>query len=263
MATDDLLRLEASAPADDQSEAVLRLARELEARSDDAALALHELGSLLVTEESVDTTLQRIADLAGRVIDDCDAAGVTLVVDGKYVTAAYTARRTLAVDQGQYERGDGPCLQAMRDKKVLRCTLEAAEARWPDFVADARQHGVRSFLAAPLLVRDEGIGALNLYSEKPHGFDRLDDALIALFASQASIALMNAKVYDDALRLTAQLQEALESRAVIEQAKGVLMATEGLDADEAFGRLREMSQHRNMKLRTIAVEVVQRTCAAP
>src|SRR3954469_20922359 len=129
---------------------------------------MHELAHLLVSDESLETTLQRVADLAARVIDDCDAAGVTLV-DGRggYVTAAYTAQRTLAVDRGQYDRGEGPCLQAIADRAVVRFDVEEAEDRWPAFVRDARTHAVRSFLAAPLILNDEAIGALNLYSGKP------------------------------------------------------------------------------------------------
>src|SRR4051794_25917047 len=217
---------------------------------------MHELSHLLVSEENIDTTLQRVADLAARVIDDCDAAGVTLVQDGRYVTAAYTDERTLAVDRGQYDRGHGPCLQAIADREVLRFDIDEAEERWPDFVMDARGNDVWSFLAAPLMLQGVAIGALNLYSSKPGGFTALDDVLIALFTGQASVAVGNAKVYTDAVLLTTQLREAISSRAVIEQAKGVLMARDGIDADAAFERLRHDSQHRNIKLRAIAQEIV-------
>lgn len=239
---------------------VVELAEALESRSDDVALAMHELAHLLVSEESVPATLQRVADLAARVIDDCDAAGVTLVADnGSYETAAYTSERTLAVDHGQYVRGSGPCLQAIAEKAVVRFDVEDAEERWPDFVRDARANDVRSFLAAPLLVNGSAIGALNLYSAKPSGFTALDDVLIALFTGQASVALTNARVYSDAVRLTEQLREAITSRSIIEQAKGVLMARHGVDALTAFDRLRRDSQRRNVKLRLLAQEVVEST----
>ena len=242
-----------------QSGDVVALAEALEARSDEVALALRELAQLLVAEEGVESTLQRVADLAKRVIPDCDAAGVTLYLDGKYVTAAYTDDRTLRVDEGQYTRDEGPCLQAMRDRAVLRIDVEEACERWPEFLEDARHCGVRSFLAGPLLLKDEAIGALNLYSSARDGFTDLDDVLIALFTGQAAIAVANAKTYGDAVELTRQLQEAISSRAVIEQAKGILMARESIDADAAFGRLRATSQSRNVKLRDIAKEVVDST----
>src|SRR3954453_1961960 len=81
---------------------ILAIAHALEARSADVALAMHELAQLLVAEEGIESTLQRISDLAARVIADCEAGGVTLPVDGKYVPAACTDRRTLEVDEGQY-----------------------------------------------------------------------------------------------------------------------------------------------------------------
>jgi GAF domain-containing protein len=249
-------------PGNDHEPAVdvVELAEALEARSDEVALAMHELAHLLVSEESVPATLQRVADLAARVIDDCDAAGVTLLAaNGSYETAAYTADRTLAVDEGQYARGRGPCLSAIAEKSVVRFDVEDAEERWPDFVRDARANDVRSFLAAPLLVNGSAIGALNLYSAKPSGFTALDDVLIALFTGQASVALANARLYTDAVRLTDQLQEAIASRSVIEQAKGVLMARLGIDDLTAFARLRHDSQHRNVKLRVVAQEVVDST----
>jgi GAF domain-containing protein len=238
---------------------VVALAEALEARSDEVALAMHELAHLLISEESVETTLARVARLAARTIDDCDAAGVTLVTPRGYITAANTDERTLAVDRGQYDRGDGPCLTAIAERQVLRFNVEEAEERWPSFVADARANDIRSFLAAPLMLHGEAIGALNLYSAKPSGFSALDDVLIALFTGQASVAVGNAKVYRDAVQLTEQLREAITSRAVIEQAKGVLMARDGLDADAAFERLRFDSQHRNVKLRQIAEEIVAST----
>ena len=245
--------------ADGSSVNVVELAEALESRSDEVALAMHELAHLLVAEESIQTTLQRVARLAARVIDDCDAAGVTLVAERGYITAAHTDQRTLAVDRGQYERGDGPCLTAIAERQVVRFDIEDAAENWPDFVRDARANDVRSFLAAPLVVHGKAIGALNLYSSKPSGFTALDDVLIALFTGQASVALGNAKVYDDAVRLTDQLREAISSRAVIEQAKGVLMAREGITADTAFEWLRTQSQHRNVKLRAIAEAIVAET----
>ena len=240
----------------DLSEAV----QAAEANIDDVTAAIHELAQLLVSDESVATTLQRVADLSARVIPDCDAAGVTLVrPGGGYETAAYTDERTLAVDMGQYKRGDGPCLQAIDEQRVVRLDVEEAAERWPDFVEESRANDVRSFLAAPLLVNGSALGALNLYSGKPDGFSALDDVLVTLFTAQASVAVTNARVYADAVRLTEQLKEAMSSRAVIEQAKGVLMATHGVDPDAAFEHLRRSSQHQNVKLRDIARQIVEST----
>ena len=228
----------------------------LETSGDDVAAALHELSHLLVSEESVQTTLQRVVDLAAQTIDGCDAAGVTLDDRNGYLTAAYTDERTLAVDRGQYALDEGPCLQAMRDMAILRVTVDEAEARWPEFSAGARENDISSFLAAPLIVRGRAIGALNLYSRSADGFGVVDDVLVALYGAQAGIALANATTYDGARRLSEQLQEAINSRAVIEQAKGILMHEHRFNADAAFQVLRKRSTDTNVKLRVLAQQLV-------
>jgi GAF domain-containing protein len=236
--------------------AMADLTSALENAPDEVAAALHELAHMLVSEDDIETTLQRVVDLAARTIDGCDAAGVTLDDQNGFLTAASTDERTLEVDQGQYDVGDGPCLTAMREVMVVRVSVDGAADRWPRFAADARAHDVRSFLAAPLVVRGRAIGALNLYSRSPEGFTRIDDVLVSLYGAQAAIALANARTYEGARRLSEQLQQAIASRSVIEQAKGVLMAEHHVDADEAFGLLRTRSTRTNVKLRTVAEQIV-------
>jgi GAF domain-containing protein len=224
--------------------------------ADELAAAMAELASLLIDDEDLPGMLDRVARLAARSIPDCDSAGVTLVTAGEPLTAAATDERTLAVDRAQYDVGDGPCLQAYRERKVQRVMVEEAAARFPEFTAAARSIGVRSFLAAPLLVRDDGIGALNLYSTRAHGFATLDEAVVVLFAAQAAVAVANSRLYQRARTLSSQLEAAMSSRAVIEQAKGVIMGARAIDPDAAFDLLRRTSQMENRKLRDIAVDVV-------
>lgn len=225
------------------------------------AAALAELTMMLVDEVDLAVLLQRIAELADRTIEDCDSAGVTLVVDGRATTAAATDPRTLAVDAAQYQVGDGPCLESFRVGRVQRVIAPAMRARYPEFAAAARERGIRSVLAAPLIVRGRGIGALNLYSADSHGFTTVDETLVAAFAAQAAVAVANAQTYRSARVLADQLGEAMANRAVIEQAKGVLMATYAVDADGAFHQLRVASQAENRKLRTVAAEVVEAASA--
>jgi GAF domain-containing protein len=236
--------------------AMADLTAALESAPDEVAAALNELAHMLVSEDDTETTLQRVVDLAARTIEGCDAAGVTLDDHNGFLTAASTDERTLEVDQGQYAVGDGPCLTAMRDVVIVRVSVDEAEDRWPRFAADARAHDVLSFLAAPLVVRGRAIGALNLYSRSPDGFTKVDDVLVALYGAQAAIALANARTYEGARRLSEQLQEAIASRAVIEQAKGVLMGEHRVSADEAFRMLRTRSTRSNVKLRVIAEQIV-------
>ena len=226
-------------------------------RQDELALAIAELSRVLLADEGLEATLQRVADLAVRTIPGCTAAGVTLVGDdGRPETTASTSPLVLEVDARQYANGDGPCLDALRHRRINSVDAREAAQRWPEFAGSAAEVGMRSFLASPLIAADEAIGSLNLYSESPDGFDALDDALVALFSGQASVALANARLYRSARRLSDQLQEALASRAVIEQAKGVLMGQLGVRAEVAFDLLREQSQRENRKLRDVAHTIV-------
>jgi GAF domain-containing protein len=224
--------------------------------ADELTAAMAELASLLVDEDDLAGMLDRVSRLAVRSIPDCDSAGITLLAGDEPMTAAASDERTLTVDVAQYKTGDGPCLEAYRTKIIQRVVVEEAFARYPDFAVAAHEAGIRSFLAAPLLVRGEGIGALNLYSFEPHGFASLDEAVVVLFAAQAAVAVANSRLYQSARTLSAQLQAAMTSRAVIEQAKGVIMAVNAVDADVAFDLLRRASQAENRKLRQIAAEVV-------
>ena len=224
--------------------------------ADELTAAMTELASLLVDEDDLPGMLDRVSRLAVRSIPDCDSAGVTLLAGDEPLTAAASDRRTLAVDQAQYKVGDGPCLQAYRTKTVQRVVVEEAFALYPDFAVAARHADIRSFLAAPLIVRDDGIGSLNLYSAESHGFAALDEAVVVLFAAQAAVAVANSRLYQSARVLSAQLEAAMASRAIIEQAKGVIMAVRTVDADTAFDLLRRTSQAENRKLRQIAADVV-------
>jgi GAF domain-containing protein len=232
------------------------LSEQIEDRSDDAARAMSELASVLVADESVETTLRRVAELARAAIPGCDAAGVTIRDGDRYVTVAWTDGQTLAVDKEQYVRDQGPCLEALTTQRIVRTGIVAAQERWPEFAAAAGEGGVQSFLAAPLILSGEGLGSLNLYSHSADGFDRLDDALVAMFAAQATVALANVRVHQQVVTLASQLERALQSRAPIEQAKGILMARHGYSDAEAFASLRRLSQQRNVKLREVALEVV-------
>jgi GAF domain-containing protein len=226
--------------------------------TDHLAEGIAELSRLLVNEEALEDTLQRVADLACRNIAGADVAGVTLLQDGKPRTTVYTDPTSPQIDAAQYETGIGPCLDAFRHQQVFRIDSVADDERWPEFSRAAAEHGMHSTISLPLSVRGNGIGALNLYSRQAAAFSNDAEEHGMLFAQQASVALANAQLYDSAYRMTQQLQEALVNRAVIDQAKGMLMARNGVSADEAFDILRTTSQSENRKLRDLARELVDR-----
>ena len=163
-----------------------------------------------------------------------------------------------AVDAAQYEAGAGPCLDAYRDRVAYRIDATTEDRRWPEFCAAAATKGICSVLAAPLEVDGEGIGCLNLYSGERAAFTADDEVLARVFAAQAALVVATSTAYWDARSTADQLDQAMRSRATIEQAKGILMASGAPDPDKAFEMLVHASQRENRKLREIAADIVQR-----
>ena len=161
------------------------------------------------------------------------------------------------VDEVQYGEGDGPCLEAVRTGQITVVTDLAEEHRWGQYPAHSTCHGVRSSASLPLAVNGRTRGALNLYAPTPDAFGVDQQHRAEVFASQASAALTVVVRQAEQTQLTAQLREALATRAVIDQALGVLMVAEHTDHDGAFAFLRESSQRQNRKLRDVAHEIVQ------
>jgi GAF domain-containing protein len=138
----------------------------------------------------------------------------------------------------------------------MRSPDRAIDGRFPHYGPKAAERGAVSTLSLPLAADGRTVGALNLYSKQPDAFDRETVALGELLAAHAALAISAATAYYSSRDLADQMRQALESRAVIEQAKGVLMAQQGLDADQAFAMLVELSQRSNRKLREVAQSVV-------
>jgi GAF domain-containing protein len=251
---------EARDPSEPDRQPILRVVAETDrVVSDEVTAAIDDLSGMLLAEQDLHQTLQHVVDLAVRAVPGCTGASVTLLGTGDQPgTAAYTDELVLTVDMRQYDADEGPCLDAARNQRRNLVDLREADDRWPDFTSSAAEAGVLSFLASPLIAGGEGIGALNLYSTSPDGFDQLDQALVDLFAAQASVALANAQVYARCRALTEQLTEAIGSRAVIEQAKGALMVTSKVSEQEAFDLLRLQSQRANHKLREVAEQLLSK-----
>ena len=139
---------------------------------------------------------------------------------------------------------------------VQRVAVAEVRERWPAFAVAADGPGVAGYLSAPLVLDDGYHGSLNLYSERTHGFRELDAALLELCTTAAEAGPRNARRYVRARRQADQLRSALTSRAVIDQAKGIVMAVHQVDAEEAFNLLVDRSQRENLKLRDLAERFV-------
>jgi GAF domain-containing protein len=217
-----------------------------------AALARHALG-----HGPLDDVLRHVCQVTIDVVGGDDAS-VTLLTDGSPKTVGALRELSMAADKKQYEAGSGPCLDSARANQVVSVSDLATDDRW-SAAAEMASVGARSSLSLPLPIQDETIAALNVYSSSPHAFDEHDQSLGREFAAYAAVAVANAVSFSTAADAARNLQAAMEHRAVIEQAKGILMASTGLDADAVFNLLVQQSQHENRKLRDIATELVQRT----
>lgn len=216
------------------------------------------LASIVLGADSFDSILQQVVELACSGIGGCTMAAITLLDRGGPTTAASTSAVAARVDAVQYRLNSGPCLEAYRRQVVIRILSTGVDDRWSAFCQGAIAEGVQSSLSFPLIVNGDGIGALNLYSGVESGFSEADERIGGLFASHASVTLANARTYWQTETLRQHLETALEHRAVIEQAKGVLMAREGFTADEAFDALKRASQRENRKVHDLAEELVGR-----
>ena len=228
---------------------------------DARAQALSALSRFLVAESSMGDTLLWVSQITTDAMASAEMAGITLMgEDGRPKTAVFTDDQAPEIDAAQYDSGRGPCLEAWRDKRVVRIDdMAAAVDRYPEFVKAADAHGVQSTISLPLVAGSRGLGALNLYAFSRNGFSIEDEALGMELATAAAIVLANANDYWEASQLSEQLTQAMKSRAVIEQAKGMLMAqSPQLGPDEAFDLLRRASQRENVKLREIAQRIADR-----
>jgi transcriptional regulator with GAF, ATPase, and Fis domain len=159
------------------------------------------------------------------------------------------------LDKTQYKLGHGPCLDAAISTSTQHIADMTTERRWPDWTPRAREAGACSSLSIGLPVQEAVTGALNIYATKPHAFDEDALAVAQTFASYAAVAMANAYLYNAQTTLAQHMEVAMRSRAVIEQAKGIIMGDRRCSADEAFAILTKLSQDTNRKLRDVAVAV--------
>ncbi len=217
-----------------------------------------ELSKVTLGGRALGEVLADITAIAASAVPGAEAVSTTLVRGDKAFTAGYSGQMSMDADELQYDEGTGPCLDAGRGGVVLRIDDVRTEQRWPGYVDRVRGTCVRSSLSVPLPYQGSSIGALNMYSSQPSAFAAPDSLAAGLEVAEAiAVAVANADAHAQLADQTANMRIAMESRAVIEQAKGVLMAQRRLDAEAAFEVLREASQRYNRKLRDIASGIVQ------
>ena len=227
--------------------------------ADELAAVYARMSGLLLSEETVQTALGLVTALAKDTIPGTVGAGVTLIDERGHKTSAAASDSIVErADALQYELDEGPCLSAWAHRSLFRID-DIPDPRWPEWSAAVAPLFIRSTLSVPLLAGDIALGAVKVYSEQPNVFTDREERLLTQFAAQASIPLANMQSLEKAQQLSAGLKEALNSRQVIGQAMGILMAPGGIDEAAAFAQLVDISQRQNKKLRDVAQDLVRST----
>lgn len=227
----------------------------------DLRSSLDDLAGLVTGSLGLVQLLEQVAIFAAHAIPGADGAGVTLLrtdrPDDRVAALAASHPFVAEIDRIQYVVLDeGPCITAALERRTVRSGSLGGERMWPRFGPRVGRLGVHSALSLPLILPAQVVGAINVYARGKDVFDEHAVQLGEQFAIPAAVAVHNAQILDQALTVVKQLQTALTSRPVIDQAIGLLRGRNGGTADEAFARLRAISQSEHAKLSEVAQRLV-------
>ena len=241
---------------DDRETTAGQRSSERSAEADDLQEGLAGLSRLVANRLGLEDLLTRVATYAVKAIPGADGAGLTLLEAGRADTIVATATFVSEVDDIQYGLGEGPCITAAREGQTVISGSLGSDPRWRRFGGTVARLGVHSVLSLPLIAPDGVVGAMNVYAHDKHAFDERAAELGEIYAAPAAIAVQNAQVLAQTQRLAAQLRSALETRAVVDRAVGIIMSRSGATEDEALSRLRSLSQNEHQKLAVVAGQIV-------
>jgi GAF domain-containing protein len=228
------------------------------------AKALVELADTLVADFDVVELLTLLADSCVDVLDVAAAGLMLAAPDGELRVVASSSEAMRLLELIELQAQEGPCLDCYRTgEPVVNHNLAAADGRWPRFTAEALAAGFHSVHAMPLRLRGSVIGALNLFHVEPGEMRPADVIAAQCLADVATIAILQHRAALEAQVLNEQLSHALNSRIVIEQAKGMVGEREGLTMEQAFARLRHHARNNNLRLADVAKGVIEGSLAPP
>jgi GAF domain-containing protein len=219
---------------------------------------LAQLAGIMLTAPDLDAALVEVTQVAAAAVNGADGCSITMRANGVPHAAAADGPWARELDVLQFTEQEGPCLDCLREGTVMRVRDLGGDARWPFYGPKAAELGACSVLSLPLTADGRTVGALNLYSRRPAAFGPEELAFGQLLAAHASLAIQAAAAYYSHRDLAQQMRQALDSRGVIEQAKGMVMARTGCSPDVAFATLVARSQQENRKLRDVARDLVER-----
>jgi GAF domain-containing protein len=237
-------------------------AAQREADEVDLYASLRGVAGIVAGARGVIDLLREVAEFAAQAIPGVDGAGVALIDlerdKSRVQTWAATAVLVQEIDKVQYgELNEGPCITSMQTQRAVVSGSLGSDSRWPSFGGRVARMRVHSALSLPLIVGDQVIGAINTYARDRDAFGEHAMRLGSQFAGTAAVSVYNAQLLAKAQERTSRLQRALDSRAVIDQAIGIIRSRSGVGAEVAFDRLVRMSQAENTKLQVIAQRLVE------
>jgi GAF domain-containing protein len=215
------------------------------------------VAQLLESDEMPDEALRRLTDLGVEVVPGCTAAAVTIAAGSQALTFAASDPRIVELHRLQFDGGEGPAVETLLHNEPRRVDDTASEPRWPAFCRAAANAGFGSCLVLPLRTDRRPAGAVTLYGQERHAFQGAAHDIALTFAAQGGAAVHNAALYRECCRMVNNLHIALESRAAIEQAKGILHAEFDVPPEEAFQLLSRFSQNANRKVREVCADLVE------
>ncbi|HEX9064917.1 MAG TPA: GAF and ANTAR domain-containing protein [Streptosporangiaceae bacterium] len=218
--------------------------------------AFAELGRIKLGDHDLAAVLSRVAEVARQTLPGAADVSVTILDADRAATAAFTGQRALDLDETQYKHGHGPCLEVAQSSGTILISDMAAETRWPEFARRAVTAGIRSSVSVALPLQEAVLGALNVYGTELASFDPDTIELARTFAGYAAVAIANVHLYQATATLAENMRRAMETRAVIEQAKGIIIAQQHCTPEHAFELLTRLSQTNHRKLRDCATDIV-------
>jgi len=220
---------------------------------------LSQLADALDPVHDVIDTMDLLVHSAVRFTNAAEAGVVLADAEGVLHMVASTSERTSDVEEAQLEAQTGPCLDSYRTGETVDAPdLTAVRERWPALVRVAYQRGLRGGYSIPMTLRDDHVGAMNLFFDRLGARTDSDAAVARALAQFATIGIVQRRVLQRHVDRASQLQQALESRVLIEQAKGALAFQHGVSIDDAFTLLREFARRTGTRIRDVADQIVHR-----
>jgi GAF domain-containing protein len=218
--------------------------------------ALDQLADLRTAPVTVEEALERVVASADALFG---VDGTTLMLvdrDQALRNLAASDRRAALLEELQATHGEGPCVDAFDDKQPVAADDLGREDRWPAFSPDAARRRLLAVLASPIPYSEQAVGVVAVFAARPHPWTEAEREAIVAFTELVALLILNAMQARERGRVAAELQVALDSRVVIEQAKGVLVGRHGLTTRQAFERLRRQARDQRRPLSEVARAVV-------